>query len=459
MIGQRGGGERDFLALHLVLGAAAAELVIRELYHQVGNERVKLIGLGAIWLCVCTVAVVGARYVAVGHRSKAGRPALLIAFGATLWVLFADRFGAIGDGQSRFGHAGLVVMLVVLGIAAWQMKFEEARWSKVRHAMVTGCVLFVAAQPTLVVLRAPSLLWPPLGGNEAVLAKDFRSTTVFLLLDELNATSVAPFVALLEKRGLQVQTKSVLSVGDGTAKVIPQMFTGLRFDEPKPCSPTAVCSGQNTLDFSRVTASRQDVDVVGFFQPYCAMNGLRYCMRISMTRPSLFNEKRWLCAFWRRTGIPRNLPATDCEVESNRAWAVLVRETVDALFRAPVWTHGGLIFAHLPLPHPPGPTPGGSLQTHYQENLTRALSVVDEIVSRTRTEPSDRLKLVIFSDHPLRPSLWCKTYFPAASDQCAGVAELSDTRVPLIVAGNAGLPNLDGISTNAQVFELSSNWH
>lgn len=459
MIGRRWGAARDFWTLHIVLGAAAAELAIRELYHQVGNERLKLIGLGAVWLCVCAGAVFGARYLPVGCRPKAGRPALLIAFGTTLWVLFADRFGAIGDGHSWFGYAAPVVMLVVLALAAWQVKFEEARWAKVRHAMVVGCVLFVVAQPILVAFKAPSLRWPPVGAGEVLLAKDSRSTTVFLLLDELNATSVAPFVALLEKRGLQVQTKSLLPVGDGTAKVIPQMFTGLRFDDPKPCSPTAVCSGQNTLDFSRVTASRRDVDVVGFFQPYCAINGLRYCARLTMARPSLLNERRWRCAFWRRTGIPRNLPATECEVESNRAWAELVHETVDALFRAPVWAKGGFLFAHLPLPHPPGPTPGGSIQMHYQENLTRALSVVGEIVSHTRAERGDRLKLVIFSDHPLRPSLWCKVYFPQASDHCAGGAVLSDTRVPLIVAGNSGLPNIDGISTNGQVFELASSWH
>jgi len=446
----------DFFALHCIFGAAVIELAIRELYHRVAAEG--LVGLGMVWLLTASGAVICVRHLPERHKTTAARLAVLVAFCTALWCLFSDRLGLGSRRHSSQDYLVVALTMIVLTLICLQIGSAEARWSRIRRSVVAGCVLFVAAQPILVALRAPSLSWPPGESSAVQPGAASRSITVFLLLDELNATSSAPFVALLEGMGLQVRVKSLMPAGDGTAKVIPAMFTGLRFDQPKPCSPTAVCSGGNTLDFARVTASRPDVDVVGFFQPYCSMHGLRYCVRPAMARPSLFSERRWACALWRRTGMPRTLTAADCERDANRVWFELVQDAVDGLLNAPVWTKGGFLFAHLPLPHPPGPTAGAPLQVHYRENIDRALGLVKEIVTRSRKDPRDHLRLVIFSDHPLRASLWCKAYAPEAAARCSAMPVVQDTHVPLIVAGGAALPAIDSITSNDQVFSLVSRW-
>ncbi|MEQ1682333.1 MAG: hypothetical protein ABL916_01690 [Burkholderiaceae bacterium] len=58
----------------------------------------------------------------------------------------------------------------------------------------------------------------------------------------------------------------------------------------------------------------------------------------------------------------------------------------------------------------------------------------------------------------MRQGLWCSTYFPYASNRCAPVEALNDTRVPLIVAGSGELPSIDGITANDQVFALAAAW-
>ena len=447
----------DFVAVHIVLSAAAVELGMRELYHRFAAETLSMGALAALWIVVSAVAVMGVAGLSARFRPLICRTVLLIAFGGCAWVLFGDGiFKAVGG---RFGSAYVPIagMLLALAIAAWISRLEAAQWATARRAIVAGCVLFVAVQPALVAFLAPTLSWPPAGGSAAERPAGTRSSTVFLLLDELNATSAVPFAALLEQRGLRVKTKLLTPVGDGTAQFIPAMFTGLRFEDPKPCSPSSVCSGQNILDFGRIIASRSDIDVVGFSQPYCSIRGLRYCERVPVALAA-FDLDRWRCAAWRRTGFPRDTSIADCEPVYNRAWAEMVRGTVAALGRAPIWTQGGFLFAHLPLPHPPGSTPGASLQTHYQENLGRALEVVAGIVARARQAPGDQLRIVIFSDHPLRQEMWCKSHLPYTLNHCVAVDALNDTQVPLIVAGNGELPALDGIAANDQVFKVAATW-
>jgi hypothetical protein len=116
---------------------------------------------------------------------------------------------------------------------------------------------------------------------------------------------------------------------------------------------------------------------------------------------------------------------------------------------------GGMLYAHLPLPHPPGERPGGTLKQDYQDNLALASEFLGQMVDRARAAKLERLRLVVFSDHPLRQSLWCSK--PAYRAQgCQPVAELEDAQVPLIV-GTLGSepPELDAIKSNAQVFDLA----
>ena len=276
---------------------------------------------------------------------------------------------------------------------------------------------------------------------------------MFLLLDELNAQAAAPIVRILRAQGLQVSAKSIDPVANATAKVIPSLFTGKDFGDAKPCSTTATCSGSNILDFSLITASRADIDIVGFFHPYCVIKGLRSC---SVTKASQdgFDLDRWRCRVWRRTGYPRDMNSQQCGHILRKDWAAMTNKVIQDMWSAPVWKEGGFLFAHLPLPHPPGSTDVAPLQTNYSENLSRSYSLVRDIALKIQQGRFDSVRLVIFSDHPLRQSMWCKQLLYSAHG-CAPSQEFEDDKVPLIIAGD-NLANIDDIVKNDQVFELSS---
>jgi hypothetical protein len=351
-------------------------------------------------------------------------------------------------------------VLLIGGLAlAWVVR-AEARWRRVRPALLIAATLFVVSQPLLGHWMSPALEWPAASGAAQKEAKltlrdgsdaATRINVVMLLLDELNARDGRALAEVLAAHGMAVSRRSLRPVDDATAKVIPEIWTGMQFSDPKPCSFTAICSDGQALDFARVTASRPDIDVVGFYHPYCAMRGLRWCERVGVPLP-LYNPDRWKCSLQSRLGLSDTQRCTDLQ---DGPFFELRAATMAAVWRAPFWRAGGMLFAHLPLPHPPGDRPGGTLKQDYQDNLALASEFLGQMVERARAAKLERLRLVVFSDHPLRQTLWCSK--PVYRVQgCRPAAELEDTQVPLIVGTLGGkAPGLDAIKSNAQVFDLA----
>lgn len=443
----------DPVSAHAALLSALAELVLRESYHRVSAEALGILVVTLVWIGVLSTLLLRARARDDRTRSGIGRVGVLIAAAAAAYVLAGPATTTLAANRASWYVAVAASAIVLVGSALWAFTADEGAWARVRRVLVMGCVVFMTSQLVFAAWRAPQLIWPPVGPAETPGSR--KAATLFLLLDELNAKSAAPFVDVLRMRGLSVNAKSIATVGDSTSKVIPEMFSGLRFEQAKPCGLTAICSVSNVLDFARIVASRPDIDVVGFFHPYCAIRGLRSCERITMSS-TLMDPERWLCAVWRRTGLPTDLPTSRCSSVYNRVWGDLTRETIAALWRAPVWREGGFLFAHLPLPHPPGSDATGSLQSHYQDNLNRAVLLVDQMLTRARDAGLEP-RLVIFSDHPLRQSHWCTHYAPYAAGGCVPQEALHDEQVPLIIAGEH-LPTSGFIANNAQVFGLAAMW-
>jgi hypothetical protein len=67
------------------------------------------------------------------------------------------------------------------------------------------------------------------------------------------------------------------------------------------------------------------------------------------------------------------------------------------------------------------------------------------------------VRVVIFSDHPLRQAQWCTEYAPYIWDHCVPDEKLIDDRVPVIVAGSTTL-DLSDLETNLTVFGLATGW-
>jgi hypothetical protein len=316
----------------------------------------------------------------------------------------------------------------------------------------------VASQPFVASVRAPTVLWPERQATSAIAAKsDAKAVTVFLLLDELNAKSSAPIVEALSKTGREVRFKELEPIDDATAKVVPAMFSGVPFPNAKPCGLETICSGASVLDFSKIFASRPDVDVVGFYEPYCAIRGLRSCAHLAPASP-ITDGGRWWCAALRRSAWlldPVGSEAkSECSRLGNAAWAGMVTGVEQAIAVAPVWKEGGFLFAHVPLPHPPGIEAGEPLDRHYVSNLKRATRLVEWIVSELVRQPDRRFTIVVFSDHPLRPAVWCG-FVQYRHNGCPLTPELIDDKVPLIAVGDVSA-EFNKLRDNGEIFRLAA---
>ena len=121
---------------------------------------------------------------------------------------------------------------------------------------------------------------------------------------------------------------------------------------------------------------------------------------------------------------------------------------------APALTRGGILFAHIPLPHPPGEMVYESMGSQYEANVNRATEFVTSLVQKA-SRSGLQVRVVALADHPLRQQRWCRDYPPYVWDHCVPVARLSDVRVPLIVAGSQTL-DLSNLDSNLNIFRLAS---
>ena len=110
----------------------------------------------------------------------------------------------------------------------------------------------------------------------------------------------------------------------------------------------------------------------------------------------------------------------------------------------------------LPLLHPPGNSTDGTLAQHYDANLKRSADIVGEIF-QTVSHSGLAVRVVIFSDHPLRQQARCKGYSAFFTGSCVPISRLVDGEIPLMVAG-ATVPNLAEFTSNLKVFSLASRW-
>lgn len=425
----------DGIAGLLLLLSATIELGLRESFYRISSE-----GPGLLMLALGLVLVLAAWRFGKGPWRRVALIAAIMVWlptcGASLWPW---PWGGLG-----------AAALVVASLSLMAGRVDEIRWTAIRRALVTAGLIFVASQPILAAWRAPSVDWPSIAAEAA---GPRPALTVVVLLDELNARAAGPIAAAMGRTGLPVLRRAILPAGDATSKVVPALFTGRKFDEVKPCGWLTVCSGDEVLDFERIQASRPDIDIVGFYMPYCAVGGLRSCAVLSPQQPYL-DWRRWRCAIQRRSGAVARLGGEverrDCAMLGGRVWADLGDRVEAAIWRAPVWQHGGLLFVHAPLPHPPGQG-GGTLEEHYRANVQKAGRLVGAIADRLARQNRD-FAFVVFSDHPLRAGVWCKST-QYRDHGCPLDPALRDDRVPLLVAGAVDPAKVD-IESNKDVFQL-----
>lgn len=446
----RGSGSEpkwNLIATLLVLLSTALELGIREAFYRVSSEAPSLLLVAVLALLALAM---GWRFLRADGDSltrRAGGRVMMLAAFFVWWRL---------TGMYRPSGAllwGCLLLLVVGFVTA--LRLDASRWATLSRVLTVGVVIFVLSQPLLAFLRASDLQWPPpapAGGGLA--GQPVPQTTVVVLLDELSAKAAGPIAEAMARSGYPVVQRAIKPSGDATGKVVPSLFTGREFKESKPCSWHAVCSDSEVLDLDRIKVSRPDIDIVGFYFPYCAIKGLRSCNVVSPMSPYL-DMARWHCAAQRRsewlTRFDGEAERLRCAEQIGRVWATLGEGVESAIWNAPAWTRGGVLYAHVPLPHPPGVGSEGSLELHYRANIAKAAQLIGAMAERLASQKRP-FSLVVFSDHPLRP-YWCQSMQYRQS--CPPSAELLDDRVPLFATGVVD-PAFGSIRSNMKIFNLIS---
>jgi len=353
--------------------------------------------------------------------------------------------------QSNALHKTLAVTLAITA-GLLTLKISIDTWKRLYLAGIVGGMIFIFFPVVLANTNASTVYWPsPSYQPPTVAAPNMPpQNTIVLLLDELSASAAGPVVKQLQAAGLHVTVSNIDPAGKNTINVIPAIWMRTSFDQSVACGPTQLCSTSKVLDFSKVKASSENIDIVGFYHRYCSIQGLRSCSFSPFPIKSAGTELA--CSF----PVVNKLKFLGCEAsESDRKAFLALRDSMKkTLMEAPFWQKGGIIFAHLMVPHPLMGIPLKTLSVEYTDNITYGASVVGVLAQRAKSVFGDNFRIVVFSDHPLRPEIWCadKTYMAL---KCKPDSLQISNQVPLIIAA----PNVNNkaplaIKNNIAIFDL-----
>jgi len=308
------------------------------------------------------------------------------------------------------------------------------------------------------------ILFPPLYARAFAQAQQFpqfkiessnaHQAVFILMLDELSFSAAGPLVKKVRDNAFQVKLTEVATPGRDTIKVIPTFFFEDDFSKARPCSSTALCNGASSAyDFAKITNTVPNLNIVGFHHPYCAIQGLRYCFQ--SFSPYMNSSLVAFGCELARVAL-RGLPLFCKEEILPAALADSQRlQTEAAILAAPFWQEGGVLYAHVLLPHPPSKLRGANLGEEYRQNLEEAANLVGKISDMLKHRFGNDFRLLITSDHPLRRELWCG--LPQYSGpRCETGVGLESDGVPLITVAGDKVYECD-ISINSDIFRCLGN--
>jgi hypothetical protein len=369
-----------------------AHWVFSNLYH--GGQSVENIGLaitallGLVMLILVPIAIMLPVRVA-----EAALRILTVSVAAYVFWPAMRALPIVPQELSAIYKIGLIGGVFTLAVLA-AIKLTPELWRRMQTALVFAGILYVAFPMVVTRMTDPLVLQMPRQG-----------ALVVLLLDELNADAGEQIAAAIALEGGEPRTRSIKAVGSSTITVIPELFGGPHMPQARVCSPSAVCDPSGVFDFSRLRFEPLDrMHMVGFYHPYCAADGLASCARlpIAISMPPIADL---LCSFG---SVLPGTKAGDCDWLQSGNWHMFGLQVRDAMLLSPFWQKGGVLYAHLPFPHPPGNLQNAGLASDYADNLNLAANTAALVWRRGRAQFGDDFRLIVTSDHPLRPELYCR---------------------------------------------------
>ena len=439
------GGMRAALALAAVCCALLGDWVVSELF----------ITRATLWLVAAVLALTALTLTTVialvRWLSSARATTLLLRIGAIFGfiVLLAISLRAAAHPMVALAFAARVALVgaIVAGAVLLVRGIGEALNERLMTAVTLGSIAFLLVPVATKHLAPAPQDWIAAAPDGTA---STRRATLLLLLDEFSYKAAAPMADDLRRAGLQVTYDALVPAGKDTQNVVPAMFSGHDFSNVRVCGISTLCSDTNLLDFSAVRVRRSDVHVVGQHFPYCDIQGLKSCFQFPLPTSLGSITRSFAEHFLKRVGLPAPafLPPIAQPVEQQRALLdAQTRFIADSMF----WREGGILYAHLFMPHPPGLDGMTTLDADYANNIEVTRTLLAAYQTRLKSSFGKHYSILIVSDHPLR-DYWCNAewYGPA---RCATRPEFKDDKVPLIVAAPEA-PQPVGIRNNRDIFHI-----
>ncbi|MCM3902255.1 MAG: sulfatase-like hydrolase/transferase [Pyrinomonadaceae bacterium] len=408
-----------------------------------------------------------------------------VKFGQALFLLVFLR--ALNNIQAQFdslstshlrlllGRAGYIVaVFLVLSLIAFAIK----RYGLDRVARAAAMIVLILSPFGVLGLTQASWLAVKYGrsvSRERTATTAFNPSTsprprvLWLVFDEMDehlAFSGRPAGLSLPEfdrvRAEALVATNAFPPAGHTSQSIPALLTGQLISAVKPIDPgellVTIAARNETVNwstepdtFSDARAAGLNTALVGWYNPYCRVIGdhLTSCrweaatQRIDPTKLSLKknlirqnSDLLRLLPFTARIRA-RLLPAEtrDYRSEFLADYLTLMRQAEDAVANQEF----GLLFIHLPVPHPPYiyDRAKGDLTVTQEGSYLDSLALADRALGDLRQKMEqagtwDSTSVVISSDHWWRSDYWRKHFFWTASDQMVQ-GERVEHRVPFMI--------------------------
>lgn len=359
----------------------------------------------------------------IGFKTSRFIAGLILLY--AIYILFRTHF--LIDGMDNYSF-GIIIMAAMLMSAASLWYLSDRAWRQGARFILIAIVAWVLSP----------LLFAWIQSDEAThrtftierVVKRPPKAVVVVILDEMSPELAPLLRPALTAQDHTLHVGKIQKAGKDTIYAIPSMLAPKRHDGVVACGATRLC-GDVFFDMARLQATQPDTDVVGFFHPYCAIQGLRSCWVPLPTHASsaeLFNRMTAHLRLVTGGIFPKlNEPAAKWTAFSKRD-AI----TQHAL-NAPFWSAGGgILYVHQYLPHPDGIATGLSLNDEYHVKMRQAVQLVSLIRDKLQRDFGKEYLLIVTSDHPLRTSMWCsKPAYESAS--CLKENFLDNDNVPFMV--------------------------
>jgi hypothetical protein len=389
-----------------------------------------------VWYVAAVVAVnffVAWIFVAIACAAHAKKTAAFLALSACLFFLFKTlrpMFPTVLDLHEK--AAIFLAILVISSVISVSLRTILERLC-LALAVMGAIWTFTPLVRDMAAARTANASYEVLNGGVAI-QRDLKANVV-LVLDEFSPEYSDAITEELRNLGLSVSYGEPEKAGKDTTNAIPAMMTGSVFEDVSPCSSSSLC-GSNYIDFTSINAASDNVDVVGFWHPYCAISNLRSCYRVEVP---YFAAELDLAAI--ASSLARELPvirlfarARDSKADKDEQTQQMTRQLIrSSALSAPFWDEGGILYVHYLGPHPTGGGHEMSLETHYKSNLSDAAALTSEIAQKLVSRFGEEFNLVVTSDHPLR-SIWCE-HPQYQSPTCMNGIAIEGQYVPYITAG------------------------